>query len=119
MEFNFAIKNDMLVLKGQAKCVTGNVNSYICKFEILTNSELTWLCVFKQDENAYQQVIENGKCVIPKEVLEQAKDIQIGCYATNGDMRISTNWIEFNVVRGHIPRQLLLMNRLRMYGKHL
>lgn len=100
MEFNFAIKNDMLVVNEQAKCVTGNLNSYICKFEILTNSELTWLCVFKQDENAYQQVIENGKCVIPEEVLNQVGNLQVGCYAINGDIRISTNWVEFAIEDG-------------------
>ncbi len=100
MEFKFSIKNDLLVLNGQAKGVTGNVNSYVCSFDILTDGDLTWLCVFKQGENAYQQVIENGKCIMPKEVLEAVGEVQIGCYATNEEKRISTNWVELNISEG-------------------
>ena len=92
MEFNLKIKGDKLGPRDEnIEFVTGNVNSYICNFEILTDSELTWVCVFKQGENAYQQVIVDGKCVVPKEVLENTGKVKIGCYATNGEKRISTN----------------------------
>ena len=130
VEFNFVIKNDRLVLNRQAKCVTGNVNSYTCNFEILMNNKFVWLCVFKQGENAYQQVIKDGKCIIPKEVLENAGVFQIGCYATNENARISTNWIEIQVLEGAyteatIPKEptpdvweTLVMNTLPYIGEN-
>ena len=104
MEFGFKIKNDLLVPAGIFRAVTGNVNSYTCHFEIeAPTDELLWLCVFRQGDAAYQQVIENGKCVIPQEVLEKAEPVHVGCYATkeNGNfVRISTNWVPIGVSEG-------------------
>ncbi len=100
MEFNFKIREDRLLAGKALTGNSGNVNVYTCNFEIAENTNFTWLCVFKQGDRAYQQVIENGKCVIPKEVLESAGVIQIGCYGTDGDMRISTNWLEFCIFEG-------------------
>ncbi len=103
MKIDFKIKNDMLVLESQKETFSGNVNFYECRFDILTNKELVWICVFKKGDKVYQQIIENGVCLIPEEVLLKEGDLEIGCYATSdaGDFqRISTNWVSVKVSEG-------------------
>lgn len=100
MELNFKIQNDRLVAGSVLEGNSGNVGTYICNFEILDNADFLWLCVFKKGDVAYQQVIEDGSCIIPKEVLEEPDNIEIGCYGTSSDMRISTNWLTFSVKDG-------------------
>lgn len=104
MEFGFKIKNDLLVPKGVARGVTGNVNSYTCRFELEdAPDDFLWICVFRQGANTYQQVIENGACIVPAEVLEKAEPLYVGCYATkeSGDFaRISTNWVSVPLSEG-------------------
>lgn len=103
MEIDFKIKNDMLVLEKQRKTLSGNVNFYKCRFEILTNKELMWICAFKKGEKVYQQVIEDGACMIPAEVLLDGGKLEIGCYAScNAEkfQRISTNWVPVEVLEG-------------------
>lgn len=100
MELNFKIQKDRLIAGSILEGNSGNVGTYICDFDILENKDFLWLCVFKKEDNAYQQVIENGKCSIPKEVLENAGQVEIGCYGTKDDTRISTNWLTFRVEDG-------------------
>jgi len=103
MRIEFKIKNDMLVLDKQKDTFSGNVNFYQCSFDIQTNQELVWICVFKKGDKVYQQVIENGVCIIPQEVLLEKGKIQIGCYAVTGNdevKRISTNWIPITISEG-------------------
>ena len=103
MEIDFRIKNDMLVLERQKEAFSGNVNFYECRFDILTNKELVWICVFKKGEKVYQQIIENGRCIVPQEVLLDDGKLEIGCYATSETenlKRISTNWISVKVSKG-------------------
>lgn len=103
MRIDFKIKNDMLVLERQRETYSGNVNFYECSFDIQTNQELVWLCVFKKDDKVYQQVIENGVCMIPQEVLFADGELEIGCYAASNTekfQRISTNWVSVKVSKG-------------------
>lgn len=100
MEFDFKIIGDRLISGGVLNGNTGARNVYECRFEIADNADFVWICVFLKDEEAYQQVIENGRCYIPVEVLQNTGEIKIGCYATSGEMRISTNWLLFNVSEG-------------------
>lgn len=100
MEFNFKIKEDRLIAGKILSGNSGNVKTYICNFDIADYEDFTWICVFKQGEEAYQQVIENGKCVIPQVVLETSGTFEIGCYGTDMGRRVSTNWLEFGVEAG-------------------
>jgi len=100
MEFNFRIKGDRLIAGETLVGNSGNLNTYSCKFDIVTNPDFLWICVFRKEGNAYQQVIENGTCVLPAEVLENPGFVEIGCYATSDGKRISTNWLKFNVGEG-------------------
>lgn len=104
MEFNFNIKNDRLTSCGHDFGFTGNVNTYFCRFEVECDIEgLIWFCVFKQGEKIYRQLIENGLCIIPQEVLKIQVPLYIGCYGTNADdeiRRISTNLIYFDIKQG-------------------
>ena len=103
MRIDFIIKNDMLVLERQRDTFSGNVNFYECYFDIQTNRELVWICVFKKGNEAYQQVIENGICMIPAEVLMGEGELEIGCYASDNAekfQRISTNWVSIHVSNG-------------------
>lgn len=101
---NFTIHNDRLTSTKYPKGVTGNVNTYVCQFDIACDIDnLVWFCVFEQDELVIERVIVNDKCVIPHEVLIVPKPIYIGCYATNGKddiKRVSTNQIFFDVKQG-------------------
>lgn len=103
MRIDFKIKNDMLVLERQRETFSGNVNFYECSFDIQTNQELVWICVFKKGDKVYQQVIENGVCMIPQEVLFAEGELEIGCYAASNTekfQRISTNWVSVKVLKG-------------------
>ena len=100
MDFNFKIKGDRLIAGEILSGNSGNVNTYSCKFEMTGNSDFVWICVFRVGEDAYQQVIENGACAIPYEVLKNAGDMEVGCYGTKGDSRISTNWLKFKIENG-------------------
>lgn len=103
MKIDFKIKNDMLVLESIGETFSGNVNFYECSFDILTNKELMWICVFKKGEKVYQQIIENGRCIVPQEVLLDDGKLEIGCYATSETesfKRISTNWVSVKVSKG-------------------
>ena len=103
MRIDFKIKNDMLVLERQRETFSGNVNFYECSFDIQTNQELVWICVFKKGDKVYQQVIENGVCMIPQEVLFDDGELEIGCYAASNTekfQRISTNWVSIEVSKG-------------------
>lgn len=100
MELNFKIQKDKLIAGSVLEGNSGSVNTYICNFEILDNKDYMWLCVFKKGDTAYKQVIKQGKCVIPKEVLENQGDIKIGCYGVWDDARVSTNWLTFSVKDG-------------------
>lgn len=104
MEFNFTIKNDELKSVAYPKGVTGNVNTYMCIFDIECTIEgLTWFCVFKQGSKIYNQLIEDNMCVMPYEVLTATEPLYIGCYGTNADnniKRVSTNFVYFEVKQG-------------------
>ena len=103
MRIDFKIKDDMLVLEGKRKTVSGNVNFYECGFDIQTNQELVWICVFKKGDEVYQQAIENGACLIPEEVLLKDGKIEVGCYATSNFQdfkRVSTNWVLLEISKG-------------------
>ena len=100
----FKIQNDRLTSLKYPTGVTGNVNTYICQFDISCDiPELMWFCVFIQGESVYIQEIADNRCVIPQEVLVDIKPIYIGCYGTNGKdniKRVSTNQIFFDVKQG-------------------
>ena len=105
MELKFKIKGDKLYVGKVISVLSGNVNSYLCRFEIETDFDgLTWFGVFRQGETVLRQPIINGKCVIPSEVTRPEKPLFIGCCATNGDedelIRVSTNWIKIDVETG-------------------
>ncbi len=100
MEFNFKIKNDKLFYANVLEGNSGNANTYICGFDFEESENFTWICVFKKEQDAYQQLIVDDKCIIPGEVLDAKGTFLIGCYGTSGDKRISTNWLEFNIEEG-------------------
>lgn len=101
---NFEIHNDRLRSVKYPKGVTGNVNTYVCHFDIACDiPDLIWFCVFKQGDIVYRQTIENNICKIPQEVLVNTEPLYIGCYGTNAKddiKRVSTNLIFFDVKEG-------------------
>lgn len=105
MDFNFIISGSRLIAEGAFEGFTGNVNTYFCNFDIRSEIEnATWFCVFRQGDFYITQMLEDGRCIIPAEVLECDKPAYIGCFATSGAeesfQRISTNWVIFNVEKG-------------------
>ena len=105
MHYDFYIRNDKLMCSKLFSPYTGNVNTYVCTFNINTRFKgLQWFCVFKQDNTAIAQPILNNSCKIPAEVLTNSGTIEVGCYATNGDVnglkRLSTNWLKFTTLTG-------------------
>ncbi len=100
MEIKLKIKNDKLIRGNVLNGKTGNVNVYSCVFDIEADAGYVWICVFKKDGKAYQKIIENGSCIVPQEIFEKPGKFEVGCYATKGDMRLSTNWLCFDVEEG-------------------
>lgn len=105
MTYRFLIDNGKLLPCAILSGESGNVNTYICEFEIHTDfPELKWFCVFARGDEAYVQELVESKCVVPFEVLKEPGAVQIGCYAINarGDevKRISTNLVELDLEKG-------------------
>ena len=106
MQYNFFIHNDKLIFNDHVTPRTGSVNVYECVFNINESVKgLQWFCVFNtKGINAIVTPIINNKCFIPVEVLKDENDIDIGCYATNGNTedfkRINTNWLTFRPTKG-------------------
>ena len=104
VEFSFKIKNDRIMQGEDLSGNTGNVNVYKCIFDIECEfPDLMWFCVFKQDDSVYRQLIEDGSCIIPYEVLTNPLPVYIGCYGTTAYeeiKRVSTNLIQFDVRPG-------------------
>jgi len=100
MELNFKIQNDKLIAGSLLEGNSGNVGTYVCKFDIVEDATHTWFCVFKAGDAVYSQMIKDKKCEIPHEVLGISGEIQIGCYGTREGARISTNWLAFSVKEG-------------------
>ena len=100
----FKIQNDRLTSVKYPKGVTGNVNTYICQFDISCDvPDLLWFCVFIQGKEVYIRDIVDNTCVIPEEVLASAEPIYIGSYGTNGSddiKRVSTNLVFFDMRQG-------------------
>ena len=100
----FKIQNDRLTSVKYPKGVTGNVNTYICQFDISCDvPDLLWFCVFIQGKEVYIRDIVDNTCLIPEEVLADAEPIYIGCYGTNCSdniKRVSTNLVFFDVRQG-------------------
>ena len=109
MQINFKIIDDRLALVGQyQRLVSGNTNTYVCKFENNNSDEsLTWYAVFyASDGCAYRQEIQNGECYIPGAAIkaEHQFSLKIGVYGTviaeDEVRRISTNLVLLNIVAG-------------------
>lgn len=104
MEFNFKIQNDRLEAVGSPSGVTGNINTYVCNFDITCNiSDLIWFCVFKQGTKAYDKIMENNTCLIPYEVLTNPEPLYIGCFGKKADgelKQVSTNMVYFDLKQG-------------------
>lgn len=100
MEFGFKIKDGNLIAGDILGANSGSVNVHACNFEIQDADSFLWICVFKKGETAYQQVISDGKCMVPYEVLESPGSVLVGCYGTSQGKRISTNWLPLEVKSG-------------------
>ena len=101
--YNFSVFKDRIKPLSPTKGVSGNTNFYECTFEFSEDwDSLAAFAVFV-GEGAYPAGIDDGKCIVPHEVLEESGEIYIGVYATNGEdnlLRISTNLIPFEVEEG-------------------
>ena len=104
MEFNFKIQNDRLEAIGSPSGVTGNINTYVCNFDITCNiSDLIWFCVFKQGTKVYDKIMETNACLIPYEVLTNPEPLYIGCFGKKADgeiKQVSTNMVYFDLKQG-------------------
>ena len=104
MEFYFSIKNDRLKPISLPKGVTGNVNTYTCKFDIECKfTDLIWFCVFKQGNKVYNVLIDDNTCLIPYEVLTNPEPLYVGCFGkkADGDVeQVSTNMTYFDLKQG-------------------
>lgn len=107
MIFYFKAEGDRLSLidvKGSA--VTGNINSYTCRFELGNDYDgLTAFAVFSCGDNAYTCALsEQNTCVIPYEALKDTGDFYVGLFAANGSesspKRISTGCVQIPVNQG-------------------
>lgn len=102
MTYKFKIDNDYLAEEEYFDGVSGNKNIYLCEFDITCDeSSAVWFAVFKKDEEIYIVPVNEGKCNIPYEVLENSGTVYLGCYAECAEeSRISTNWIPLAVEEG-------------------
>ncbi len=106
MTFNFNISNHSLSLISAPSVFSGNENYYICNFSFLTPEwdKLSRFAVFTFDEGAVSVPIDNDKCFIPFEALENQGSIFIGVFGFNPSeddyTRISTGIVHLLVSEG-------------------
>ena len=98
--------DELKLIDIKSSVYTGNVNSYICEFELSCEWEnMNVFAVFCVNETAYTAaLLKDRTCILPNEVLEEEGEFFVGLYATNGDSdnlkRISTGLISARIEKG-------------------
>lgn len=107
MIFYFKTEGDSLsLLDIKNTAVTGNINSYTCRFDLGNDYEgLTTFAVFSCGDDVYTCALSaENSCVIPHEILKNSGIFDIGIFASNGSesnpKRISTGCIQIPVNPG-------------------
>lgn len=110
MQIDFKVIDDRLVMSDTLqKFVSGNTNTYICKFDVTTTlqDKFVWYAVFyTNDGSIYRREIKDGKCYIPDGAIRinRGFSLRIGVYATiigtENVKRLSTNLLTINIVPG-------------------
>lgn len=108
MKFRFNVDGDNLTLsKLKEYGYTGNVNSYICEFNLSEEWEKCYVfAVFSAGDLSFVQSVDlNKQCTIPAELLEESGNITVGLYGTFGNSqddykRIVTNCVMIEILEG-------------------
>ena len=104
MNYLFKVNNEIIKPREDVVLYVGNINTY--SFEFLFDyiwDEYEKFVSFIIGDKVYNILIKDNKITVPNEVLEQEGKIIFGVFGTNGEddiKRISSNLIEFNVLKG-------------------
>ena len=91
-----ALGDELKLTEVKNKAYTGNVNSYICEFDLSEDWDgLSVFAVFSGGDDAYTVLLsEDMHCKIPVEMLSAVGTCAVGLFGTNASednlMRIST-----------------------------
>ncbi len=111
MIFYFKVSGDCLeLIDVKDRAYSGNVNSYICRFELDSNWQgLDCFATFGTGDKFYTVVVtSSGEAVIPEEALLAGETLMVGLFGTNAGgenyVRLSTGFAEIQVGQGaYIP----------------
>lgn len=100
-KIKLAANHNQLILVKDQYLATGNCNSVFMEFALRTDDWLTCEKIKAVFNNYYIRTLDkNLRCDIPPEVLVTPGEFEVGLYGINGNIRISTNKIEFHVGEG-------------------
>ena len=100
-KIKLAAKHNQLILVKDQIITAGNSNSVFIEFILRTDDWLTCDKIKAVFNNYYVRDISNNLvCDIPVEVIATPGKFEVGLFATNGNIRLVTNPIEFTVNEG-------------------
>lgn len=104
MNYHFDVINDKIKGRPDLKLYTGNVKSYSFDFEFDEHwNSLIKFATFNSGTNTYVIELSDNSIIVPHEILTCPGICTFGVYGTSADddiKRISTNIIEFEIIKG-------------------
>lgn len=106
-----ALGDELKLTEVKNKTYTGNVNSYICEFDLSDDWDgLSAFAVFSCGDDVYTVLLsEDGQCTIPSEILADVGVYSVGLFATNASenklKRISTGFLQLSVDKGAYAKE--------------
>ena len=104
MNYLLTVKNEKIVKRPDMNLYTGNIGTYTFSFDFDEHwSGLLKFVSFTNGSETYVVQAKNDSVTIPSEILENPGLWSFGAFATNGEdniIRISSNLLEFEVVKG-------------------
>ncbi len=101
-----ALGDELKLTEVKNKAYTGNVNSYICEFDLSEDWDgLSVFAVFSGGDDVYTVLLsEDMHCKIPAEMLSAVGTCSVGLFGTNASednlKRISTGFLQLSVDKG-------------------
>ena len=114
MNYLLTVKNEKITKRPDIKLLTGNIGTYTISFDFDEHWQgLLKFVSFTNASETYVVEAKNDSVTIPSEILENPGLWSFGVFATNGEdniKRISSNLLEFEVVKGVFKDCLYLGN---------
>lgn len=105
MTYSFKVDGDRISLAEIHGAVSGSVNYYRCAFAFPPQWQgLSKFAVFTDGDSTCTVMTEDDACIIPAELIANAKTLSVGIYGSSLDednpLRISTDFVNIDIREG-------------------